>query len=524
MADNVTLPFRVGELIAGKYRIDGTIGAGGMGVVLAATHLDLDRKVAVKLIRPELAADESIVERLLLEAKAAAKIRSRHVGTVLDVGRLDSSSGQAGAPYIVMEYLEGEDLGALLHRCGRLSALETTDLVMQACEALAEAHQASIVHRDLKPENLFIVTTPDGGRLLKILDFGIAKQLGDPDRRALTNPSTAVGSPQYMSPEQMQAGAVDTRADIWALGAILYEMLGGQPAFGGDTLPAVCAKVLGAQPDPLHQHLPDIAPRLEALVMRCLSKDPNKRFASIAELAAELHPFGSAAAHASFRRVYAIATGSSVLPSGGQSSLGTTATTGPTLLADAGSAVNPAAGAATGPTEAGKSTVKAVSMIAETSSPKKGSPLSFVVAIGAVLVVGGGAAFWVTMQERDAARADDSAAPDPSVAAAEPTPPPAATDATGTAAQPTDETANADQPSPPDGETPAAADAGAANAAPRGRPTTGAAATGAEAPVDSTPQPRATPRPRPSPKPRPKPSEPAPGGNAWDPGNFGGRH
>jgi serine/threonine-protein kinase len=299
-----TLPFRTGELIAGKYRMDSVLGAGGMGVVLAATHLDLDRKVAVKVIRPELSADEALVQRLLLEARSAAKIRGEHVGRVLDVGRLEG-----GTPFIVMEYLEGQDLGALLQRRGPLSIIQATDLILQACEAVAEAHAAQIVHRDLKPENLFVTTTPDGSPCVKVLDFGISKQLGDSTQRALTNPTTAIGSPQYMAPEQMKAEDIDTRVDVWALGAILYEALSGRKAFDAPSLPAVCAQVLSTDPPPLGQLLPSVPAALESVVQRCLQKDPAARFASVTELAKALAPFGSSRAGQSYRRIRALSSG-----------------------------------------------------------------------------------------------------------------------------------------------------------------------------------------------------------------------
>ncbi len=280
------------------------LGAGGMGVVIAATHVDLDRPVAVKLIRQELAEDGAAVERLMLEARSAAKIKSDHVGKVLDVGKLDN-----GVPYIVMEYLEGVDVCQLLEDHGQLSIMEAVDFVLQACEALSEAHLANIVHRDLKPENLFVTRLPDGSPHIKVLDFGISKQLGDSSRRQLTNPSSAVGSPQYMAPEQMQAGNVDMRADIWALGAILYELISNRPAFEGATLPEICVKVMGSSPIPLTQHVPNVPDKLEAIVNRCLSKDRDQRFASIGDLVEELAPFGSERSIQSRNRIIGLLSG-----------------------------------------------------------------------------------------------------------------------------------------------------------------------------------------------------------------------
>ncbi|HEX2880041.1 MAG TPA: serine/threonine-protein kinase, partial [Polyangiaceae bacterium] len=216
---DANLPFNVGETLAGKYRIDRVLGVGGMGVVVAATHLDLDTKVAIKVMRDELLSEPSAVQRLMLEARAAAKIKSEHVARVLDVSTLPS-----GVPYIVMEYLDGCDLAQLLTEHGALPVAQVADYLLEACEALAEAHAAQIIHRDLKPENLFVARAADGSPTIKVVDFGISKQLGPAaSERALTNPSTAVGSPQYMAPEQMQGRPIDVRADIWALGTILYQ-------------------------------------------------------------------------------------------------------------------------------------------------------------------------------------------------------------------------------------------------------------------------------------------------------------
>src|ERR1700690_3412638 len=236
-------PLSVGELVGGKYRITSILGEGGMGIVFAATHVDLHCDVAIKVIRQELNQQPELIARLMLEARAAAQIRSEHVCRVLDVARLDT-----GTPYVVMEYLDGKNLASVLDAKGRLPERLSVDYVLQACEAVAEAHRAGVVHRDLKPENLFLAEFPDGRRAIKVLDFGISKATGawvKPVARTLTNPSSAMGSPHYMAPEQMTAARdVDARADIWALGAILHQLVTGHLAFDGDSLPAVCAAVL----------------------------------------------------------------------------------------------------------------------------------------------------------------------------------------------------------------------------------------------------------------------------------------
>ncbi len=289
----------VGQTIAGKYRVEGMLGSGGMGVVFSARHLDLDRLVAVKVMRPELAQDSGAVQRLVLEAKLAAQFRSEHVCHVMDVGTLEG-----GTPYVVMEYLEGEDLNELLARQGALDVTDSVDFVLQACEALAEAHAANVVHRDLKPENLFVTKALDGGAQIKVLDFGISKQLGNTSSLALTNPSAALGSPYYMAPEQMRAARdVDCRADIWAMGAILFELVTNRRAFDGDTLPEVCSAVLAAPPRRADELDPSVPQALANAIARCLEKNPAQRFSSVLALGEALVPFGSARAQLSLKRI-----------------------------------------------------------------------------------------------------------------------------------------------------------------------------------------------------------------------------
>jgi eukaryotic-like serine/threonine-protein kinase len=289
-----------GEVIAGKYRVEGTLGSGGMAVVLSATQLDLDRLVAIKVMRAELTQVPGAVQRLLLEAKLTARFRSEHICKVLDVGTLGN-----GAPYVVMEYLEGSDLNGLLAERGRFDPATAVDMMLQACEGIAEAHAAAIIHRDLKPENLFVTNLFDDPPTVKVLDFGISKQLGArPTGRVLTNPSAALGSPYYMAPEQMHSAKdADLRVDVWAIGAILFELLTGQTPFDGDTLPEVCAAVMHSDPKRAVELCPELPKVLSDAIDRCLNKDPNRRFSSIAELAGALAPFGSARAVASLKRI-----------------------------------------------------------------------------------------------------------------------------------------------------------------------------------------------------------------------------
>jgi eukaryotic-like serine/threonine-protein kinase len=284
-------PVQEGDLLAGKYRVEKVLGFGGMGVVVSAFRTDLEQRVAVKFLGQAAAERPDAAERFRREARAAAKIRSEHVARVLDVGTLDT-----GLPYMVMEFLEGNDIADELRRVDRLPILEAVDFVLQATEALAEAHAAGVVHRDLKPGNLFLARRADGSRRVKVLDFGISKALtgSSVEELSLTKTAALIGSPLYMAPEQMRSAKdVDTRADIWSLGAMLYEMLTGQPPYTGESIPQLCAALLHDDPIPLRQHRPEIPEGLEQAVLRCLMKDRNHRFPTVFELGRALLPFAA---------------------------------------------------------------------------------------------------------------------------------------------------------------------------------------------------------------------------------------
>lgn len=277
----------VGDVLAGKYRVERVLGMGGMGVVVAATHLDLREVRAIKLMRPELASDQA-VERFLREARAVVRLRSEHVAEVYDVGRLES-----GAPYIVMEMLEGQDLSAVLKERGRLPVDEAVLYIAQACHALTEAHEAGIVHRDLKPGNLFLTRRADGSPCIKVLDFGISKHLSHHGDEEMTGAREIMGSPLYMAPEQMRAARqVDARADVWALGAILYKLLTGRAPFQAATVPEIFAATLGKQVRPPSFIRPELPKGLDAVILRCLDKIAQRRYSSASDLFAALRPFG----------------------------------------------------------------------------------------------------------------------------------------------------------------------------------------------------------------------------------------
>ncbi len=274
----------VGSTIAGKYRVDRVLGRGAMGEVFAATHIALGQRVAIKVLLTTRAAQAH--ERFLREARAVVPLRSQHVTRVSDVGTLEN-----GAPYLAMELLDGRDLAAVLEERGRLPIPEAVEYVLQACEAVGEAHRNGIVHRDLKPANLFLTTHADGSPCVKVLDFGVSKVAGAPGLK-LTTEGQAVGSPLYMSPEQMLGKLdVDERSDIWALGVILYELIAGWTPFHSETMVALQTAVLVKPPVPLATHLPNAPPQLEAVILQCVDKERDRRWPTVAAFAAALVPF-----------------------------------------------------------------------------------------------------------------------------------------------------------------------------------------------------------------------------------------
>ncbi len=277
-----------GDVVAGKYIVEKVLGEGGMGLVVAASHRDLGHRVAIKFLQPEALENPEIVLRFAREARTLAKLRSEHVARVIDLGDVEGAQ-----PFIVMEFLEGRDLGQLLEESGPLPIVDAVDYVLQAAHAIAEAHALGVVHRDLKPANLFLADLPDGRRTIKVLDFGIARHRVVGDTK-LTQPGATMGSPSYMAPEQMRsAGDSDERTDVWGFGAVLFELLLGHVPFAGASVTEVVAKVLADPTPSLRPERPEIPASLENAVLQCLSKRPAERFGSIAELARSLAPHGS---------------------------------------------------------------------------------------------------------------------------------------------------------------------------------------------------------------------------------------
>ena len=299
----MSAPVQIGETLAGKYTVERVLGVGGMGVVVAAKHIHLGERVAIKFLLPHALARPDVVKRFLQEGQAAARMKSEHIARVRDVGTLDN-----GAPYLVMEYLDGEDLGVVLRARGTIPIDVAVGYILQSCEALADAHSAGVIHRDLKPGNLFLTRKNDGTPVLKIIDFGISKVgvTGDGlppiGNGEMTETAMMMGSPLYMAPEQMaSARDVDGRSDIWSLGIILHALVTGQPPFKAASVMQVYELIIAGAP-PLRKDLPGAPEGLEKILLKCLQKQRKDRYDNVADLAAALVEFGPAGARDSAER------------------------------------------------------------------------------------------------------------------------------------------------------------------------------------------------------------------------------
>ncbi len=287
-----------GTVLDDRYRVLRPIGGGGMGAVFAVEHIALGRQVALKAMLPKLASDPEYASRFMREARIASAVSSEHVPRVFDFGRLAD-----GTLFMTMELLGGCDLEQEIKQRGPLAVAEAARVVIEACDAIAEAHARGIVHRDLKPANLFLAQGQGAQRSVKVLDFGISKVprlsqgLGDAE---LTTTDSTLGSPKYMSPEQLRSPKhVDHRSDIWSLGVVLYRSLSGKLPFSAESIGGYITEVLTAAPIPLGQEVPaDLA----RAVYRCLAKDPAHRYPSALALVRALAPFApEAAAHVAAR-------------------------------------------------------------------------------------------------------------------------------------------------------------------------------------------------------------------------------
>ena len=271
----------------GKYRVDEVLGTGGMGKVLRASHLYLQQSYAIKVLLPQMADSASTVSRFLREAQATVSLKSEHIAKVWDVGTMPGSHDTPPTPFIVMEYLDGNDLNQILRHHGPQTPPVVCELMLQACEGMAEAHAMGVIHRDIKPSNFFITRRADGTMLLKILDFGISKTpVGLTD---LTGTQTVLGTPTYMAPEQMKTSkTADPRSDIWSMGVVMYQLITGRPPFSGESYAELVLKVNSDPPAPIMVPLP---PGLGEVIMRCLEKDPLQRPQNVGELARQLAPY-----------------------------------------------------------------------------------------------------------------------------------------------------------------------------------------------------------------------------------------
>jgi len=269
----------IGSTIDGRYIVEALLGQGGMGYVYAGRHAIIDKRVAIKVLRKEPAADESAAQRFLVEAKAASKIGHQNIVDITDFGVLPD-----GKAYFVMEFLSGPTLGKLVHESGRLDALRAITITVQIARGLQAAHDKGIIHRDLKPENIFVLERDGQKDFIKIVDFGIAKD--KEHKKKLTQAGMVLGTPEYMSPEQATGQPTDHRVDMYALGCILYEMLCGDVPYRGDTPTKTLTMHVFEKIVPPSQRAPDakVPPQLEAVVLKVLSKKPNDRYQDMREL------------------------------------------------------------------------------------------------------------------------------------------------------------------------------------------------------------------------------------------------
>lgn len=292
----------IGAVIAGRYRVLGAIGAGGMGSVLSVEHTTLGQRLAMKVMQPKIASDAEFATRFLREARIASSLTSEHIARVFDFGSLGD-----GALFMTMDLLEGRDLEKELRAQGPLSVELAAKYVIQACDVLAEAHARGIVHRDLKPANLFLCRNRTAEPSIKVLDFGISKSrgleqaIGDD---TLTTTDSTLGSPKYMSPEQLRSPKhVDHRSDLWSLGVILYRLVSGALPFGAESIGAYITEVLTQAPRSLPSH---VAQDYCRIVYRCLQKDPAHRYASALNLVQALSPFAPSDAQRTLTRIKAL--------------------------------------------------------------------------------------------------------------------------------------------------------------------------------------------------------------------------
>ena len=410
----------IGRVIGGKYRIERPLGAGAWAQVFLAEHVDLHSKVAIKILTNWQNCGEKQLGRFLREARSAARLKTIHVCRVLDVGRTEE-----GAPFTVLEHLDGTDFQHVVEERGQLDPATAVEYVLQACEGLAEAHASGIVHRDLKPANMFLTASPDGSPLVKILDFGISKEMtGQKIDIHLTRSTDLLGTPFYMSPEQLRdAAEVDARTDIWSMGVILWRMLSGVMPFEGGSFAELCVSIMTGPPP--SRGLEQIPSGLVDTLYRCLEKDPARRFENVRQLAGALSHWLSGEESSRVSRI------SRVLARYGSAAEQTAG--GPPRLA---TPVPVAAIGALDPTADGGAPSLAVTTPLPFASPAAGPRwrrMVFIASIAAGLAMAGVAIILLlSRDDAPSAAAPHDAAPSaaqPTAVAAEPPPAPAAVDA-----------------------------------------------------------------------------------------------
>jgi serine/threonine-protein kinase len=286
-----------GEIIEGKYRIVRLVGEGGMGAVYEGENTRIKRKVAIKVLHSAVAEKTEVVQRFEREAQAAGRIGSEHIVEVLDLGNLPSSER-----YMVMEFLEGEDLTTRIKRRRRLAPEECVPILVQVLEGLGAAHEAGIVHRDLKPDNIFILASRAGRPdFVKLLDFGVSKFTSIETEMSMTRTGAVMGTPYYMSPEQAKGGRVDQRSDLYAIGVVAYQMLTGRVPFTAGSFNELLFKIVLEAPEPVAQIAPEVHPGFVAIVGRAMEREPDQRFQSAREFQQALIQWQAAhAPHAGF--------------------------------------------------------------------------------------------------------------------------------------------------------------------------------------------------------------------------------
>jgi serine/threonine protein kinase len=271
----------VGALVADRYRILRKLGQGGMGSVYLAEHVVIEKRIALKVLAPELARRDDVVARFLLEARSASRIGHENIIDISDFGQSPD-----GLVYIAMEFLDGKNLGEVVRSQRTMAWKDARDIILQICRGLAAAQDKGIVHRDMKPENIFLIERLGQPSFVKILDFGIAKVIGAPNVPRLTRTGMIFGTPDYMSPEQAQGQDCDHRADIYAVGCIMYQLIAGQPPFTAESFMAMLTKHIMEAPVPpsVRRADPVVTPEMDHLVLKALEKDRDKRWQTMGEL------------------------------------------------------------------------------------------------------------------------------------------------------------------------------------------------------------------------------------------------